>query len=143
MTAQWGVSNMAAGITFGTNVITSPVWCADFLSRDHLIPGPIEVDPTAFPLVGTKRQIKDGTLIGRTFAERDAATPFGLAAATDDEFFLVAFSNSDAVADPTVAAVRPHTVIKENFLPDWAAIAADAALLAKLRAVYQTQKGAA
>lgn len=37
------------GLTHNSNVLTSPVWAADFLSRDHLLPGPIELDPAAFP----------------------------------------------------------------------------------------------
>jgi hypothetical protein len=36
------------GINHNSNTLTSPVWAADYLSRDHLVPGPIELDPTAF-----------------------------------------------------------------------------------------------
>lgn len=36
------------GLTRTSNVITPPVWAGDYLGRDHLLPGPIELDPTAF-----------------------------------------------------------------------------------------------
>jgi hypothetical protein len=35
-------------ITFQTNQITNPVWAADYLSRDHLIPAPVPIDAAQF-----------------------------------------------------------------------------------------------
>ena len=207
---------MAQAINFKTNQITSPVWAADFLSRDNLIPGPIKLDPTAFiaadgarvnltaaasaaatsiafsalgnPVpsgtllnfgvgkyarttadaaigattvavealpaallitdkaiyVGAKKKIvQSGVYVGRTFAERESNLPFGPVASGDQERFLIAFDVSDVDLDPTAVAVRPNTVVKENFLPEYAAISADATLLGYLRADYRTTKGVA
>lgn len=55
------------GVTQESNVITSPVWAADFLSRDHLVPGPIELDPTQFPM-------DDGTFVTANGAAAIGAT---------------------------------------------------------------------
>jgi hypothetical protein len=88
-----------------------------------------------------RKSIASGTLVGRTYTERDANTAFGPADDPDDEFFIVAFDVQDAIENNDIELVRPGTVIKENHLPDWAAIAADAALLAKLRATYRCIKG--
>lgn len=126
------------GITYSANTITSPVWCADFLSRDHLVPGPIELDASGF----SDNIVVAGTLVGRTFVERASGTGFGPAASGDDEVFILAFQ-ADTDQDISATAVRPGTVIKENFLPDWTAISGSSPVLALLRATYVTQTGAA
>jgi len=205
-----------AQVTFVTNTKGTPEWCADFLSREHLMPFPARLDPSQFvdqngvlvkangaaaqaatsvtvdallaplplgallrflPGAGklavltaaaaegatsitvealptaiadndearyspdNRRTILDGTLVGRTTAERLANTPFGAAADTDDEFYIVAFTVDDALVNPDIELVRPGTVIKENYLPDWTTISANANLLAKLRGVYRCITG--
>lgn len=44
------------GVSYETNVITSPVWAADMLSPNNLVRGPIELDPAQFPM-------DDGTFV--------------------------------------------------------------------------------
>lgn len=126
------------GIVYSANSITSPVWAADFLSRDHLMIGPLELDANAF----ADNKVAAGTLIGRTFAERASGTGFGPAANGDDEVFIIAF-DVDTDKDISCTGVRPGTVIKENFLPDWTSISGSANVLALLRSKYNTQTGAA
>lgn len=90
-----------------------------------------------------RRTIKSGTLIGRTYAERDAGTPYGPAVDTDDEFYILAFTVQDAFNNNDCELYRTDSVVKENFLPEWATISANAPLLAKLRAKYICIKGQA
>lgn len=113
-------------------------------------PIPVQALPVAIPAASVavyagvgKKSLRSGIFVGRTFAERDAGTPFGPAAAADDELYLVAFAVPDLVKNNDIDLYRHRRVVKENFLPEWATISADAALLAKLRALYTTTKGAA
>lgn len=106
------------------------------------IPTALAANDTAYYSKYGRKSLPGGTLIGRTFAERDASTPYGPAVDTDDEIFITVFDvpNLES-ADNEVELTRHFAVIKENYLPDWATISADANLLAKLRALYQTEKG--
>jgi hypothetical protein len=79
--------------------------------------------------------------VGRTFAERAAGTAFGPYAANDDEVYLVVYDVLDVSVNNDVDLYRPGSVVKENFLPDFADWAA--ADLAALRAAYVTTRGAA
>jgi hypothetical protein len=88
-----------------------------------------------------RRTLLEGTLIGRTYAERTSKTGFGAADDTDDQVYLVAFTVDDVNATRSCTVVKPGTVIKENYLPEWTTIAADANLLAKLRSVYRCITG--
>lgn len=84
--------------------------------------------------------IPSGTVVGRTYAERDTNSRYGPAADADDEMFLVAFDcDNIAENDGDVELVKPGTAIKENFLPGWSGLSA--AVKAKIRALYVTQLG--
>jgi len=89
----------------------------------------------------TPKTIVSGTLLGRTFAERDAGTNFGPAADADDEVYIVAFDVYDAAINNDVDLYRYGGIVKENQLPQW--LTMSAALKAKIRANYQTTKGVA
>jgi hypothetical protein len=85
--------------------------------------------------------VRSGTLVGRTFAERAAGTAFGPHAENDDEVYLVVYDVLDVTVNNDVELYRPGSIVKENFLPnfaDWSA-----ADLAALRATYTTTRGAA
>jgi hypothetical protein len=85
--------------------------------------------------------VRSGTLVGRTFAERAAGTAFGPHAENDDEVYLVVYDVLDVSVNNDVELYRPGSIVKENFLPnfaDWSA-----ADLAALRATYTTTRGAA
>lgn len=88
-----------------------------------------------------RKLVRAGTPVGRTFAERASKAPFGPAADTDDEVYLLAFDVEDAAKNSAGVAVRPARIIYENFVPGWNSFSA--ALKAKLRTVYQTQTGIA
>jgi hypothetical protein len=107
----------------------------------------ISVEPLAVGLADNEtavvpRQlsiVRSGTLVGRTFAERAAGTAFGVAADTDDEIYLVIWDNPNVADDPDVELYRHGSLVKENYLPGWAALSAG--LKAEVRALYQTTTG--
>jgi hypothetical protein len=99
----------------------------------------VDADRTTYPGIKPKT-IRGGQLVGRTYAERDAGTPFGVAADADDEVYIVAFDVSDLTRVAEIELVRPNTTIKENFLPGWTALSV--ALKAKVRDKYVTMRGA-
>lgn len=85
--------------------------------------------------------IVSGTVVGRTLAERDAGTAYGKADAADDEVYIVAFDVYDASINPDIELYRPGSIVKENFLPNWAGLAAGVQTL--VRAAYICTRGAA
>ena len=123
-----------------TGTLTAPIWAGDFLNREHLVPGGAKVDPAGFAADANGfKPIPSGTPIGRTYAERDAGTAFGPADAADDEVYLVAFAVRDALRNNDVELYRHNSIVKENFLPNFAGIAAG--VIAKIRSLYSTTKG--
>lgn len=124
------------GMTISGPHLSSPVWLADFASRDHLIPAGGRMDPAAITADSAgKKFLPSGTLVGRTFAERDAKTPYGLWASGDDEAYLVAFDVPDLNRVDEIELVRHNAVVKENYLPGWAGLAAG--VKAQIRATYR------
>lgn len=84
--------------------------------------------------------IPSGTLVGRTFAERDANTPFGVAdvAGPDDEIFLTAFDVPNAYENNDVELYRNGERVYENYLPNYATLSGPT--VTKIRALYQCSK---
>jgi hypothetical protein len=105
------------------------------------IPVALEDNDTATYAGVATYAVRSGTLIGRTFAERTSGTAFGPHAENDDEVYLVVYDVLDVSVNNDVDLYRPGSVVKENFLPDfadWSAVD-----LAALRATYTTTRGAA
>ena len=88
---------------------------------------------------GMRKHIPSGTLVGRTYAERDADTPFGPAADADDEVYLLAFDLTDAAYDADGDLYRPGSIVKENLLTSFAGLSAT--LKGKVRTLYQCVRG--
>jgi hypothetical protein len=90
----------------------------------------------------THAVVPSGTVLGRTFAQRNAGTPLHLALDTDEEIFLVAFEVPNVNRVNDVALVRPRAgvVVKENFLPNFSTLSAT--IKAALRAQYLCTVGA-
>lgn len=121
--------------------LASPVWAGDYLNREHLVPGGAHLDAAAFTADAQGRKnVVAGTAIGRTYAERDAGTGFGPASDLDDEIYLVALDVTDAAVNPAVELYRHGSIVKENFLPNWAGLSA--AVQAAIRDAYDTTRGA-
>lgn len=68
-----------------------------------------------------KKVLLSGTVVGRTYAERDAGTNYGPFATTDDEIFIVPWERSDITIDADCELIRPDKsfVIYEDLLPYW------------------------
>jgi hypothetical protein len=98
----------------------------------------VDADVSEYPGYGDL-YIQSGTIVGRTYTERDAGTGFGPAADTDDEFFLVAWDVTDARHIDDVELYRPGGGVYENYLPGFAA--ASATVKGKIRALYQCTVG--
>lgn len=81
-----------------------------------------------------KKSVPSGTPIGRTYTERDAGAAWGLALDTDDEIYLTVRDNPDLTKDATNELYRHNFTVKENYLPNFSAIAGG--LKTKLRALY-------
>ena len=86
----------------------------------------------------TSSVVPAGTVLGHTFAEKESGAAIGVAADGDDEVFIT-FNEVDASKSDDVDVLRHGTLIKVNFLPAWASLSA--AVKAKVRAQYQTQRG--
>lgn len=94
----------------------------------------VDDDTATYKGVG-KKSLPSGSLIGRTFAERDAGTPWGPAVvASDDEIFLTTREIGDLTKDDTTELYRHNKVVKENYLPGWANLGST--VKTKIRALY-------
>lgn len=113
---------------------------ATSLSVEALVNALESGDKATYPGTSNKKRVVGGTIIGRTYAERDAGTAFGLAADADDEVFIVAYDIYDVAEIADAEVLRDGTLIKENFLPGWTGVSAT--LKGKIRAKYETTLGA-
>jgi hypothetical protein len=86
-----------------------------------------------------KVTIVDGTLIGRTFAERDAKTPFGPAVSTDEEVYALVHTIDDAIRNNDADVYRHGRLIDETHFPGWASLSG--AMQTLVRSLYQTTIG--
>lgn len=131
-------------LDFGTNkfarLTAAAAAGATSLTVTALVTALVDADTTWYEGVG-KKTVYSGTVIGRTIAERDAETPYGPAASSDDEIFIVAFDVYDLTQINDVELVRHKTVIKETFLPGWSAVASGVKTL--VRAAYHCTIGRA
>lgn len=82
-----------------------------------------------------RKYIASGTLLGRTYVEREAGAGYGPATvASDDQIYLLAFPVVDAAADDVVELYMHGNVVYEACLPGWADL--PAADKAKIRDLY-------
>jgi hypothetical protein len=83
----------------------------------------IEAGDTA-PYGNVRKSVIDGTVIGRTNAERDSFAGFGPAADTDDEIYILLFTVFDANLNPDCELLRKGSGVKYNRLPGYAGLSA-------------------
>jgi hypothetical protein len=101
------------------------------------------VDNDTAEYVGTDASVKrilSGTLLGRTFAERDTSDPLGPLAAGDEEVFILYHDIDDASVIADAELYRPGSIVKENFLPDFSG--QSSAVKALVRGAYICVRGA-
>ena len=101
----------------------------------------VENDVATYLGVGKKR-VPSGTLVGRTYAEREAGAAFGPATvASDDEIYLTVRDIADLDKETDIEFYRHLRLVKENFLPGWASLSAPTK--AKIRELYACVTGEA
>lgn len=95
-----------------------------------------------YSMVDGRKYLADGTLVGRTFADRDAGMglkPVNAAnVASFEQFFLTAFPISDVSESNFAELYLPGNVVYEERLPGWADL--PATVKAKVRALFQCIK---
>ncbi len=126
------VATLTTGATKGVTTITGVTLAAD-----------LEGGETAtFAGVSSLKKVPSGTLVGRTYTERDAGTGYGQpdVVTPDDELFLTAFEVPDLANNAEVTLVRHGTLIYENKLPGWSGLASN--VKAAIRTRYQCIKSA-
>lgn len=136
---------------YGTITRTSPNWLGTSITQDGTtLAGGVRLDATAFTAESDgKKRIYSGQIIGRTFAEREAGTPFGPVAEsggniTDQEVYINLYDQTigtEIGEDTQVAVLIPDksNMVIENFLYDWANLSA--AKKAWVRANHTTYIG--
>jgi hypothetical protein len=129
---------MGKGMNTRPLTLAAPQWMAVPISG-HLVAGGVKLDVAAFPADADGRKpVKSGTVVGRTYAEMVAAAPFGPAAGTDDEIFILAFDVTDLLEDNDATLLKGNIEIFENYLPE-APLAAG--ILASVREKYICKQG--
>lgn len=129
------ILNFGSGkyVTFPAEVPKGATSAANAVVAADLAGGESATYPGSGPIV-----VEAGTLVGRTFAERDADVGYGqpdVDASPDSQLYLTAFTVLDAAFNADVTLIRHGTLIYENKLPGWAALSNDAK--ARIRERYQ------
>lgn len=107
-----------------------------------LVTALVQNDAATYQGTELVKLIPGGTLVGRTWVERDNFTAFGQpdVATPDDQLFLTAFTVPDAIERNDIVLLRHNTRIYEDKLPGWSGLSANAK--AAIRNRYQTIKSA-
>ena len=129
-----------AGIKYSTpdSGVSLP-WVGDELTREHVLAGGVVLEADDYTADASGRKYaQSGSLVGRTYAERDAGRGFGPVAIdgtsgdpTDDEVYLLLYDVYDVNDNPEAALYRHTSLVHENKLPADTDVAA-------VRANYQT-----
>lgn len=130
-------------LNFGTNkfarLTAAAAAAATALTVAAIPTALVDNDTATYQGIG-KKSVPSGTLIGRTFAERDAGAAWGPAVtASDDEQYLTAREVADLTKDDTTELYRHNRVVKENYLPGWSTMLT--ATKTKIRALYSCISG--
>lgn len=129
------ILNFGSGkfVTFPTEVAKGATSAAGTTVAADLAGGESATFPGSGPIT-----VDAGTLVGRTFAERDADVGYGqpdVDSSPDSQLYLTAFAVMDATINADVTLIRHGTLIYENKLPGWSNLSNDAR--ARIRERYQ------
>ncbi len=126
------IATLTTGALKGATTITGVTLAADLEGAET----------ATFAGVSSLKRVPSGTLVGRTYTERDAGTGYGQPDVTtpDDELFLTAFEVPDLANNNDATLVRHGTLIYEDKLPGWSSLASN--VKAAIRARYQCIKSA-
>jgi hypothetical protein len=130
------------GITKTTIKNTSPVWAQEELDRHSMVTAGGVLVKAQFTLPNTDglNVVYSGTLVGRTYAEKEAGIGFGPANLTTDEqiylvLFDVNFDDKFLGGDGQCSLYRHQCQVLEKSLPGFATMSA--ATKAKIRQLYE------
>ena len=135
-----------AGISYNTPIEgVSLAWVGDELrQRDRVMVTGGLLNAADFALTADgRRYAESGTLVGRTYAERNAGAGFGPVAidaggnVTDNEVYLLLHDVYNAARDASATFYRPGSLVYDELLP---AASQTANQLAAVRRFYQTQR---
>lgn len=113
---------------------------ATSLTVTALVTALVSGDTATYLPAGAFRTVPAGTVVGRTIAERDAGTNYGVAGDSDDEVYILAFDVPQADLNNDITLYRPGSIVKENRLPGIAGLST--AVKGKLRTAYVCTRGA-
>lgn len=105
------------GLKFATLTADAKVGDTSLTVR-ALVTALVDNDVARYNEFGNK-YLPSGILIGRTYAERTAGTPFGPAATGDDEVYLTRYDIPDLNKDSGAEVVKHGCTIRENYLPEY------------------------
>jgi len=119
--------------------LTAPAAAGDTAITVEALPTAlVQNDNATYPGL-EENSIPSGTLVSRTYAQRNAGTPFHKAVDGEDEYYLTAFDVSDASIVNDVELYRHNGLVMENYLPAFASLSG--AQQAKIRALYECTVG--
>ena len=124
-------------VEYRTKVQTPPSWAMDELDRIALIAGGGFLEEAEFSAdANGKKFVPAGTLVGRTYVEKEAGTGYGVAdVANDEQIYLLVHDVDDAADEAHCTLYRWGMQVKEENLPTWATMTADEK--AKVRELYE------
>ena len=120
-----------AGVKYGSIRKEDPRWAQDQLDRHSLIQGGGFLEETEFTLPNTDglNVVYNGTLVGRTWAEKESGVGYGPAdVAADEQIYIlvhdVDFDDHEIGADGQCTLYRHNSQVREEKLPNWATLTA-------------------
>ena len=121
---------------------TNPVWAQDQLDRHTMIQGGSFLEKPEFTLPNPDGYniVYSGTLVGRTYTEKETGVGYGPAdVANDEQIYLlihdVDFDDEFLGEDGQCSLYRWGSQVREESLPDWGTYTA--AEKAKIRELYE------
>ena len=130
------------GVKYGARQKTNPRWAQDQIDRHTSLQGGANLERSEFTLPNADgiNIIYNGTLVGRTYTEKEAGIGYGPAdIAADEQIYLtiydVDFDNSFFGSDGHCSLYRHGSQVREAMLPGWNSM--DAATKAKIRELYE------
>src|ERR1051325_2826306 len=132
------------GGTKQARVTTAAAKAATSITVDELQFALVDDETAYYNIPGEPTRIRAGILVGLTNSELEGAANAGVkwgpAADADDVVRIIAYDVIDADKNNDVDLVRPGTLIKVNFLPNWSTLSTT--LKNKIRSTYEVTVGA-
>lgn len=101
--------------------LTAPATTGATILTVEALPASLAAGNMAYYSATGRKTIESGTLVGRTYAERDAGIGYSPWSATDEEAHLLFFDVHDVTTDNECELYmsKAGSVVYENLLPNW------------------------